>query len=55
MEKPLCLINQQKYLGINLQADWHDDADIKRQPKAIYIPGIILVQKLLSWCEKYFV
>ena len=35
--KPHCFVTQQKYLGINLQTDWYDDADIKRQVKAINI------------------
>ena len=35
--KVLCLINQQKYRGINLQTDWYDDADLKRQAKAMDI------------------
>ena len=44
-EKPLCPINQRKYLGIILQRDWYDDADKKRQIKAIYIYGVT------CWCK----
>ena len=43
--KPLCLINEQKYLGIILQTDWYDDADIKRQIQAMYIYGVT------CWCN----
>ena len=44
--KQLCLINKWSNLGINLQTDWYDDADIKTQTRAMHIWGNMLVQKI---------
>ena len=42
-EKPLTFVECQKYLGMNISNDLTDDADLKRQVKAMYVRGNMLV------------
>jgi hypothetical protein len=43
--KPVSMVTEHKYLGVFITSDFKDDRDIKRQIRAIYARGNILISK----------
>ena len=44
-DKPLQWVDEHKYLGIYISKDFNDDRDVKRQMRAIYGRGNVLISQ----------